>query len=314
MKDFKKIIFILAVIVLVLQLFMMSSDKEELNSSSKPIVAVSTFSLYDITKHISAGSVEIVNVLPFGVDAHSFEPTPKLMASLEKSELVIYSGAGLEPWIDGFHFRGNSIDMSKKVRLRELQVGKHHHHEHHDGHQCSSSKIDPHYWLDLQNMKISTHIVTDALIKISPDKRDVYVQNRDKYLAMLDDLDSIYKQSLTSCKRETIITNHNAFSYLSKIYDFKVEALSGLSPDAQPSAKQITKLMHHIKENDVTTIFFESFVSDRVMRSIARDTDVAVDTLQPLGNITKDEADKNATYESIMKENLTKLSKALMCQ
>jgi zinc transport system substrate-binding protein len=50
------------------------------------------------------------------------------------------------------------------------------------------------------------------------------------------------------------------------------------------------------------------------MKSIARDTNVAVDTLQPLGNITKDEAARDATYEIIMKENLVKLSKALMCQ
>jgi len=260
-----------------------------------------------ITKHIAQDSVKIVNILPFGVDAHSFEPTPKLMASLEKSQLVIYSGAGLEPWTEGFTFNGTIIDMSSKVKLRELK-GAHHHNQ-----EVHKSGVDPHYWLDFANMKIAVDVVSNALIKISPDKKRLYLKNREIYMKMLDNLDSAYRKALGTCSRDTIITNHNAFSYLANRYDFHVESLSGLSPEAQPSAKQIVELMHHIKEDKITTIFFESFVSDRVMKSIAKDTHVAVDTLQPLGNITKDEAEQNATYESIMRKNLSKLSKALMC-
>ena len=97
MKDFRNIIFILVVLTFLLQMFLMNDDKKK--ASSKQIVSVSSFALYDITKHIANDSVEIINILPFGVDPHSFEPTPKLMADIEKSSLVLYSGAGLEPWI-----------------------------------------------------------------------------------------------------------------------------------------------------------------------------------------------------------------------
>ena len=115
-------------------------------------------------------------------------------------------------------------------------------------------------------------------------------------------------------KKDTIIVNHNAFSYLSKKYDFEIEALSGLSPDAQPSAKSMVKLINHIKEHGISTVFFESFVSDRAMKSIASEAKVSVDVLQPLGNITADEAKKNLSYEDIMLINLEKISKALECR
>ena len=310
MKNIKKILFVLAMLLLVLQLFMINQDEKITQVNSKSIVAVSTFSLYDITRHIGKDSIELINILPFGVDAHSFEPTPKLMASLERSRLVIYNGA-LEPWIESFRFKNSAINMSTKVDTRVLQHNGHHHKK---DHKHSTNTIDPHYWLDIENMKIATNIITDALIKLSPKNGEFYSKNRESYLKMLDNLDKQYKKSLKSCKKETIITNHNAFSYLSHRYNFKVESLNGLSPEAQPSAKQISRLMEHIKEHNVSTIFFESFVSDRVMKSIAKDTKVAVDTLQPLGNITKDEAEKNLTYEDIMKINLEKISKALMCQ
>ncbi len=315
MKDFRNIIFVLIVIMFSLQMFLMESDKksEESKEPSKPIVAVSTFSIYDITKHIAGESVEIVNILPFGVDAHSFEPTPKLMVALAKSKLVIYSGAGLEPWTQGFEFQSRVVDMSSRVKLRELQSDEFDRHDHHD-HQCAHSKIDPHYWLDINNMILATNVITLELIKILPHNRELYAQNAQKYMNMLEALDAEYKKNLSSCRIDTIITNHNAFSYLSKKYGFHVEALSGFSPDTEPSAKDITRLMKHIEKEGVSTIFFESFVSDRVMKSIANDVSVKIDVLQPLGNITADEANANKTYEDIMRLNLNKLSKALECR
>jgi len=162
-------------------------------------------------------------------------------------------------------------------------------------------------------MKKATEVVSQALIKLDVKNRDIYEQNKKNYIKMLEHLDSSYIQSLNSCKKDVIITNHNAFSYLASRYGFEVEALSGLSPEAQPSAKQIAKLMEHIKEDGIKTIFFESFVSDKVINAIAKDVKVGVDTLQPLGNITKDEAQKGMGYEQIMRQNLTKLQKALEC-
>ena len=277
-------------------------QKDEVLSDSKPIVSLSTFSLFDIAKHITGNSMELVMILPFGVDAHSFEPTPKLMAKIQKSSLVVYSGAGLEPWIDGFEFKHDVINMSQYVKLRALDKNHHHHHEH----KVSHNTVDPHYWLDISNMIASTNIIKDSLIKISPELKDLYEKNAQHYIEMLKALDSEYKSKIKECKKDTIIVNHNAFSYLSANYGFKVEALSGLSPEAQPSAKMMIKLIEHIDEHKISTIFFESFVSDKAIKSIASEAKVGVDVLQPLGNITADEAKKHLTYEDIMKINLEK--------
>ena len=309
MKDFKSVVLILGVIVTFVTVYLSTQTQNVQHKSTKPIVATSSYALYDIVTHIAKQKVSIVNILPFGVDAHSFEPTPRLMASLEKSSLVFYSGAGLEPWIDGFVFKAKAINMSKYVKLRKLNHADHHHHT--EGEHLHN--VDPHYWLDFENMKKATKIVLDALVALDSVNKVFYERNAQKYIAMLENLDKSYTNGLKSCKKDVIITNHNAFSYLASRYGFHVEALSGLSPEAQPSAKQIQKLMQHIKEYGLHTIFFESFVSDRVIKAIATDSNVSVDTLQPLGNITKDEYQKGMDYEKIMQQNLVKLQKALEC-
>ena len=281
------------------------TKKQQIVKDKKVIVAVTTFSLYDITKHIARNSVDIVNILPFGVDPHDYEPTPKTMANIEKASLVLYSGAGLEPWTHGFSFKNRVIDMSQFMELRELGQDEVHGHHH--------EAVDPHYWLSFSNMAKATKVITDELIKIVPKNRSLYLKNRDAYLVMLKKLDTQFKSRLAECERDTLIVNHNAFGYLAQRYNFHVESLSGLSPDAEPNAKNVIGLINAIKEHNVSTVFFESFASDRAMKSIANEAHIMVDVLQPLGNITADEAKKELTYENMMQENLRKLSGALSC-
>jgi len=309
MKNLKITAAILVIVLAVLVLFI--SNKSAQSHNKKPIVAVTTFALYDITKHIAGDTVDIIHILPFGVDPHSFEPTPQLMAKIEKSSLVIYSGAGLEPWVKGFPFKTRAIDMSKYVTLRHLLPNEHH--EHHNEKDLTHA-IDPHYWLDFANMQKATDIITKELIKLLPQNRSYYENNEKKYLAMLHKLDMAYRERLSSCKVKSVVVSHNALGYLSRNYGFHVESLTGLSPEAQPSAKDVTRIMKDIQKNGVRTIFFEHFVNDSVIKRIAKDTDIKLDVFQPLGNITKDEAAANLSYEDIMKQNLHKLSKALMCK
>ncbi len=311
MKKTLGVVIVLIIIVLLLSLNTQKEQNKEQQSQKKPMVALSTFSLYDITKHIAKDTLEVFRILPVGVDAHSFEPTPKLMVKIQKSSLVVISGAGLEPWIKNFRFHSKVIDMSKFVTLRELRSDDAHSHEHHQ-HHLHESALDPHYWLDIDNMIKATEVITEALIEVAPQYKNIYYKNEQAYIKMLHNLDALYKKSLQACNKETIIVNHNAFSYLAQRYGFHVEALSGLSPDAQPSARSMAQLIEHVKEYGLKTIFFESFVSDKAMKSIASEAKVKVDLLFPLGNITKEQ--QNLTYEQLMKMNLEKITNALECR
>ncbi|MEO1954396.1 MAG: metal ABC transporter substrate-binding protein [Campylobacterales bacterium] len=305
MKKFIGIFSILIIVVLIVQTITTKDAKK----SSTNSIGVSTFALYDITKHIVGDTQKLFIMMPFGVDIHSFEPTPQLIAKIQNSTLVIYNGAGLQHWIEDFNFKNKSIDMSKYVKLKKVQ--KHTHHEEDEHHHGA---IDSHYWLDISNMIKMTQVITKELISISPKDKDFYTKNEQSYISMLEKLDNDFKTKLSECKKDTIIVNHNAFSYLSDRYGFHSVALSGLSPDAQPDAKTMIKLIKTVKEHNLSTVFFESFASDKAMKSIAKEAHVKVDVLQALGNITADEAKKDMSYEDIMRENLDKISKALECK
>ncbi len=280
------------------------------HNNSKPLIALSSYALYDIAKNIAGESMNIFCMLPYGVDVHSFEPTPKMIANVAEAKLVVYSGAGLQPWTHSFEDQKNGLDMSRYVKLLDATEehetdGHHHHHE---------SDFDPHYWLDIENMILATNILKDKFIRILPQNQDMYEENAREYIIKLQEIDRLYKAKLSTCKVDSIVVEHNAFSYLAAKYDFDVHSISGLSPDAQPSAQVMQNILTIVKEKKINTLFFESLSNDKMIKTIANDAHVGVEMLQPLENITQEEAANGATYESLMLENLEKIAKSRECQ
>ena len=298
---FFKIFIVLLVVFTGLYIYNKNHTLRTDTSTHKPAVALSTFALYDVAKEISGDTLECFLIVPLGVDVHDYEPTPKIMARLHDAKLIVYSGAGLEPWMHPFTNAANVLDMSKHVKLLHLK-NKH-----------ANNVIDPHYWLDVDNMIIAAKVLRDRFIKMYPKHTKLYERNTARYIAGLKRIDAAYKAQLDSCKKDTIIVGHNAFSYLAKKYNFHVDSISGLAPDAQPSAKVIKQIILDVKKYNISTIFFIPFTNRAVVDSIASETGTKAGILQPIVNITDAELKKNATYNSLMMENLKQISKALEC-
>lgn len=311
MRNLKIVLTLLPVIVI---LMVFSLKPTPIQHSSKPLVSTSNFAIFDVIQHIGGDKIELVSIIPFGVDPHSFEPTPKQVAKLEKSDFFFYSGDVLEPWADHLALKTKKIDVSKYVALKKFEDEDEHEGEHEDEHEHHHhGTYDPHYWLDIDNMKQVAQLVTEKLSTLEPKNKHLFEKNKLAYLKSLDQVDDIYKQSLLSCKQNTIIVTHNAFSYLAKRYDFEVESLTGLSTEAQPSAQDVKHIFQEIQDKNITVVFFEDFSNSKNIQTIADDLFIKVDNLQPLGNITANEHDQNLSYTDIMKINLEKIAEALQC-
>lgn len=314
----------LVLIVLLLTAFLagivISSNSTSIQDK-RPYITVTNFALYDIVNKIVDNRVEVKKLIPFGVEMHSFTPSVKTMTELSRAELFIFTGLGMEPWIKKEYL--NQVDVSKFVELKDHgnkeegeedqgelssaqesdHLGGHHHHE---------EASDPHYWLDIDNMKRMTKGLTLVLQQHFRQHKQAFQENADAYINELTALDNEYKQALQRCKRSEIVVNHDAFGYLGQRYGFSSHSVTGLSPDEQVSAKKMKEITDLVRDEGITTIFFESFVSPKVSETIAKETDAKVESLQPLANVKEDEAEKG--YVELMRENLDKLTRAMECK
>lgn len=285
----KKIIFILIIIAL-LFLFLSMPKKE----TEKITVITTLFPYYDMAKKIGGEEAEVHLLLPPGTEPHSFEPKSGDFLEINDSEIFVYTGEFMEPWVKDFPLENvKIINASAKAELVE---------------------DDPHIWLDIENAKKIAKKIAESLIELSPENKELFLSNLSSYEERLSEMDNNFKSALDSCKkREIIYGGHYAFGYFSKRYNLEHTALQGFSPDAEPTAKSMVSIIEKIREDEINYIFYEELASLRVAEIIAEETNAELLPLNPAGNLSKEDFEKGVSFFDIMEENFKNLKIGLQC-
>jgi zinc transport system substrate-binding protein len=188
------------------------------------------------------------------------------------------------------------------------------HHDSEKGHHDHEG-VDPHIWLDFANAKIMAGNIAKAFSEIDPQNAEYYRKNLEGYQSKLTELDNTYKNTLSACKSKRIIYGgHYAFGYLAKRYNLEYYAAQGYSPDAEPTAGDLIKLVEQIKKDKIKYIFYEELTSPKIAETIARETKTNMLLLNAAHNLSKDEIDQGISFFDILHKNLNNFKIGLSCQ
>jgi zinc transport system substrate-binding protein len=250
-----------------------------------------------------APDAHVENLTPAGAEPHDVELSPRTVEEIEDADTVLYFGAGFMPALEEtVDDQEGALDLLAGERLMAAREA-HGHDE--PEHSEEKSKRDPHVWLDPNRYAAIARKIADALG--DPGAADALVGD-------LEALDAEYREGLATCERRQIVTSHAAFGYLADAYDLEQIPLTGVSPEAEPSARAIEGLVDEVREEGATTVFFETLVSPELAETVAREADAETAVLNPLEGLTEDEIRNGADYFTIMRENLAALRKALACR
>lgn len=270
------------------------------SNTNKIKVITSFYPLYEFSKNIGGTRAEISVFTPFGVEPHDWEPTAGNLIALTKSNLFVYNGVGMEPFVNKLvdsqeYSHIMFVQASSQIKIDE------------------SSKADPHVWLDPVFAKSEVNVIKSAMQKADPVNANYYENNTNNYLQKLDELDSKIKSELSNCKKDKIVTFHNAFAYFGKRYGIKINSLSGIAPESEITANDLKNLINYIKTEQIKVIFAEELIDPKLAEVLAEETGTKILTLSPLEGISKSEQAKNTSYFDKMQENLASLKEALEC-
>lgn len=278
-------------------------------------VMASFYPMYDFAAKIGGDKAEVIAMVPSGTEPHDWEPAAADIRNLEEADLFIYSGAGMEHWVDDVLASLDnkdliSVEASKGVALRD---GHSHSHEEEEGAGESEEEgqYDPHVWLSPLNAEKEMENIKNAYIKADPDNRDYYEANYELYASRFADLNQKFKDTLSSLPNKDIVVSHEAFGYLCDAYGLNQVGIEGLSPDSEPSPARMAEIIDFVRANHVRVIFFEELVSPKVAETIAKETGSSVQVLNPLEGLSGEELESGADYFSVMEENLKQLEAAL---
>jgi zinc transport system substrate-binding protein len=287
--------------------------------SGKVNVVTSFYPLYDFAAKIGGDHVNVVNLVPTGVEPHDWTPKSKDIKLLTDAEIFLYLGAGFEGWVGDTlsslkkDAKVSVVETSKGITLLPGIEDEHAHEEkgHDHGKEASESEYDPHVWTTPTNAKILAQNIKDALVKTDPAHQSDYEANFKQLTGKLDQLHEQYKTELGKTSKKEIVVTHQSFGYLAKEYGLTQKAIMGLAPDAEPTSRVMKDILQFIKDNDVKYIFFEELVSDKLAKTLAKDAKVETLVLNPMEGITEEQAKQGLDYISLMENNLKNLVKAL---
>ncbi|TDM15349.1 metal ABC transporter solute-binding protein, Zn/Mn family [Macrococcus bovicus] len=292
-------------------------------------VYTTVFPFKSMTEQIGGDHVEVKSIYPNGTDIHTFEPTQQDTLNIAKSDLFIYSSDEL----DSVAAKINKAAKSKETlavasNLEEKQLLEHHHdhesehaHEHEHGHESEhahehehgheESAHDPHVWLDPVMNKTFAKEIKDKLVKLDPDNKSDYSKNYEKLIKDIDNIDMKLRAITKNPKRDTVYISHESIGYLANRYHFTEKGVSGMNNE-EPSQQEIVTMINDINELKIPYILYEQNIPSKITDVIKAKTNTEALKFHNMSVLTDEDAkNKDVTYQSLMKENITALDQAL---
>lgn len=254
-------------------------------------IVTSFYPMYAITSEV-VGDLQEVQMINSGQGIHGFEPSANDIAGIYDADIFVYHSNTLESWTKNLETnmkdRGikviqasQGLELKKVPGLEDVKA---------EGDKDQANLYDPHSWLDPLEAAREAEKIGQAMAEIDPDNADTYKANAkafsDKAQALVDKYQAIFEQK----ENKVFVTQHTAFYYLAERFGLKQLGVSGITSQAEPSAKQIQEVMKFVQKYKVDTIFIEPNVSDKAAKVISDNTGVEMVTLSPLESDPQNDA------------------------
>ena len=289
---------ILSLLLISAMVFSASSCKRkkqttEAVGSDKKVVYTSFYAMYDFTRTIARDTnVEIINLVPEGVEPHEWEPTASDIKDISKADGLIVNGNGMEGWTDKI---SEAADGIKMLEASEYIMTIN-----------DTGDVDPHVWLSPQNASMQMRAISEFLSEIDSEYAGNFKSNYEEAAKNINNLDDDFKRMIIDSSKKDIIVTHGAYAYLCNVYGINQTAIEGVSGESDPSPEQLASAVRFAQANDIKYVFYTNGESDKTANAFAKEIEGQALIL----NSFEFDSD-NRDYVTVMRENLENLRLAL---
>lgn len=234
--------------------------------------AATTTMVADLVRLVGGDRIEVTGLMGPGVDPHLYKATASDVITLQRADVIFYSG---------LHLEGRMTDVFTRVarqgrKVYALTEGMPEDRLLHPA--GPDAPEDPHVWFDPELWAHAVQVVVDALSTADPAGADLYRTNGDKTRAGILATHAWARKRLASIPpaRRILVTSHDAFAYFGRAYDFRVVAIQGISTVTEAGLADIVAMIDFIKREKVPAIFVESSVPHATIERVSRDSGARV--------------------------------------
>jgi zinc transport system substrate-binding protein len=250
-------------------------------SSDRVHVMVSIAPQTYFVERIGGDYVTVGEMVPPGVEPHTFEPKPEQLKALSQADVYFRIRIEFEDaWMDKMrstNTRMEIVDTTEGIQRMPMFTGRG---EETPGQAGETENPDPHIWLSPSLVKIQAQTIYNTLVQLDPDHQSVYETNLNQFLADITTLDRDIRQSLQGVRNRKFMVFHPSWGYFARDYDLEMIPIQ--VGGQEPSAAELANLITEAKQNDIKIVFAEPQFSQQAARAIAREIDGDVLLIDPL--------------------------------
>lgn len=298
----KKLFYLLLTMLLLSTSLLTGCGSNEPQTSPKDgqlHIVTSFYPMYIATANITKGveGVQLTNMTkPQTGCLHDYQLTTDDMKTLEKADVFVANGAGMESFLDKVikeHKNLTVIDASKDISLLE-----------------ENGQPNPHVWLDVDNAIKQVENISQQLCDADPNHAEAYKANAAVYIGKLKELQAYMNNELKDISHRDIVTFHEAFPYFAQEFNLNIIKVIEREPGTEPSPQELEDIIKDVNKLPAKVLFTEPQYSPIAAETIARETGAHIYALDP---IVTGEANEQAldAYINAMKQNTQTLKEAL---
>jgi zinc transport system substrate-binding protein len=253
-------------------------------------------------------------LLARGADEHDFQLKPSQAAAVARSDLVVWIGPSLTPWLDsamdsradGAAVLGlldaegtvhRPYDNGGLAEADEDDLAAENGHDdapseshgedlgHEDDHDTDHGNVDPHVWHDPDNAKLWLAAIAAELARLDPANAATYQANAAAAVDGLTALDAEVAAILAPVQGKPIVTFHDAYGYFADHYGLTMAGSIALGDAASPGAQRLSALRATMESGDVLCIFPEAQHDPVLITQMAEGTGARIGgLLDPVGS------------------------------
>ncbi|MEO2026804.1 MAG: zinc ABC transporter substrate-binding protein [Fuerstiella sp.] len=273
-------------------------DVEQYSGSGPIHVVCTTNIIKDLVRQIGGDRVAVTAIMDGpGVDPHSYTPSPQDTNALTAADLVVYSGLHLEGHFDGplesLKHRGIPVicvtgGLSNEQPSRLLQT--------------EDGIADPHVWFDPELwLSCGEHLAAE-LSQFDPDGKEQYSTSAVAFTELMRTTltQGVEIMATVPEERRVLVTAHDAFEYFARAFNFRVEAVQGISTESKPGLRRVDELVKLLVDNRIAAVFTEQSVSDRNIAALVAGCEAQKHNLKIGGRLFSDTAGAEGTEEETL--------------
>ena len=300
-------------------------------------IVATIFPQYDFARRIAGDRADVKMLLRPGMEAHSYEPSPKDIIGISKCDLFLNVGGESESWLEAVLDSADNPDMKiisamdcveaiEEETSEGMQSREHHHHhgdeedehepepDHHHGDDGEEDgEYDEHVWTSPMNAIAIVNQINRALCELDPDNAEFYCRNTDEYVAELTELDNSFRETVAGSKRNLLIFG-DRFPLLYFVREYGLDyyaAFPGCAAETEPSAATVAFLIDAVKREKVPVVLYIELSNHKVADAIAESAGVRTAQFNTCHNISADDFAAGESYLSLMTANADILREAL---